>query len=222
MTNSIPHILNLVCLAKTGQQLPSSLFGENRWRYKKEGDKKIAIYRGVPDLKPTEIPDDPEFRIPRLNLVKELEGIWYERDRHLFVDEIYGLFIVFGVKEYLWHKCQKPHFFTPQRYNEYHGALENIVRIYGEDCGLSLSPDNHDDIYAKFHSRFHDLGFDDDEKIPQFWLETLWHYTTGRGAERFVKSEFYQWIDNLNFHKEGQDCSITLPSFYYLHTHPRS
>ena len=67
------HLLNLACIKHTGQPLPSSATDANRWRYLTEdcyelddnGEvipkvKKLAILRGVPDIRPCVIHDDPE------------------------------------------------------------------------------------------------------------------------------------------------------------------
>ena len=100
MSKSIPHILNLICLAKTGHQLPSSIFQSvNRWGYKKEGDKKIAIYRGVPDITESIIHDDPEFRIPRIALMSELKGVWCREDRNEKIRGFYVACLLYGVLE---------------------------------------------------------------------------------------------------------------------------
>lgn len=79
------HLLNLACIKHTGQPLPSSATGANRWRYLTEdcydlddnGEvipkvKKLAILRGVPDIRPCVIHDDPDLAICRQLIVGEL------------------------------------------------------------------------------------------------------------------------------------------------------
>ena len=80
------HLLNLACIKHTGQPLPSSATGANRWRYLTEdcydlddnGEvipkvKKLAILRGVPDIRPCVIHDDPDLAICRQLIVGELK-----------------------------------------------------------------------------------------------------------------------------------------------------
>ena len=80
------YLLNLACIKHTGQPLPSSATGANRWRYLTEdcydlddnGEvipkvKKLAILRGVPDIHPCVIHDDPDLAICRQLIVGELK-----------------------------------------------------------------------------------------------------------------------------------------------------
>lgn len=79
------HLLNLACIKHTGQPLPSSATDANRWRYLTEdcydlddnGEvipkvKKLAILRGVPDIRPCVIHDDPDLAVCRQLIVGEL------------------------------------------------------------------------------------------------------------------------------------------------------
>jgi len=195
------HLLNLACIKHTGQPLPSSATDANRWRYLTEdcyelddnGEvipkvKKLAILRGVPDIRPCVIHDDPDRAICRQLIVGEL------KEKINLLEPMRQLKIVFAsIKLTLWvmkqYLCVFP--FDPL------GIAENAIKIV--------------DGFAK--SKIEDLG-GIDENRKKFLiglskaLKTYWsnggynfHYDyvrfrklTDFGRGNQARDKFISWI----------------------------
>mgnify|MGYP003663135659 FL=1 len=213
MSKSIPHILNLICLAKTGHQLPSSIFmGENRWGYKKEGDKKIAIYRGVPDITESIIHDDPEFRIPRIALMSELMGVWGREDRNEKIRGLYVACLLYGVLELK----NTPPLIVRDEYNSpiYEYLIKRYERKSTSQAGWNPSHDDNIEYiiskilsrhiedenleiayyYKKFVKKYKKLGMTQ-EKIAYEWVCSL----RQKGECRYFYDRVFSAIRNLEF-----------------------
>lgn len=191
MTNSIPHILNLVCLAKTGQPLPSAVFGDNRWGYKKRGDgKKLAIYRGVPDINPTIIHDDPEFRIPRINLITELEECWSNRNRDNFIKTRFIASLLYGAKEWALAHHRDIIMGCPEYGDVVYKLIANIKEKDGFDARWQ---------YIHFKVNHEKIGLDEKE-VSRAYIRSLIDCQDDNNISWKIGSQFQNWLDNLNFH----------------------
>ena len=196
------HLLNLACIKHTGQPLPSSATDANRWRYLTEdcyelddnGEvipkvKKLAILRGVPDIRPCVIHDDPDRAICRQLIVGEL------KEKINVLEPMKQLKIVFGsIKLTLWVMKQYLSVFPFDPL----GIAENAIKIV--------------DGFAK--SKIEDLGGGGTNRRNQFLiglskaLKTYWsqggynfHYDyvrfrklTDFGRGNQARDKFISWI----------------------------
>ena len=210
------HLLNLACIKHTGQPLPSSANDANRWRYLTEdcyelddnGEvipkvKKLAILRGVPDIRPCVIHDDPDRAICRQLIVGEL------KEKINVLEPMRQLKIVFAsIKLTLWVMKQylKVFPFNQERL----GIAENAIKIV--------------DSFAK--SKIGDLGRGGNTHRKKFLiglskaLKTYWsnggynfHYDyvrfrklTDFGRGNQARDKFISWIhQRLNLGFTNQD-----------------